>query len=466
MSKYRKIITDNGKNTPISATIKLDTEQYYDLTHHTHKMSDLINDVESEETVSYDDTQIREDFNNALSDLYNKVMGITDEDSTTVDEAYNTLKEVSKYIKEDGEAAAEMLDTIAAIEEALTSKVNTEEGKSLVPDTEIERLAKVDNYDDSEIKEAIESKVSYNKETAEADFVADHYIDTRCEPYFDATLNYFFANGFPVIIEQDPDDTTAVIAKWGFNKSTKIPNSSTVKIIGGGDGFITTKSYPHTKITVNSGNIKAAYGGCLLSGIVDVAEIIVNGGIINGIDCGPMSYDDARSTMKPSVVYNSNLVINNGSITVVYGGGYGEHSVTELSTVTVNGGSMQWLTAGCANGVARECFVEINGGTIKTYQSCNRGSVGTARVSLNDGTITNFYCGGEAADDVSGTIEEFECTISGGTITNFLAGTDGSTAKATGVDYVERAMSLDKISGTVTDGVITNISDELSIKLQ
>lgn len=160
MSKFPRIIMDETKNSPADMTAKMSIEDIHDILHHTHNISDLV----GSEDIGYDDSKIRKDFDEALDDLFNKIMGITDEDSTTVDEAYDTLKEVSKYIKEDGSAAAEIINNIAAIEkacttltEALNGKVDTVDGKSLVDDVEIERLSKVDNYDDTAIRELIKT---------------------------------------------------------------------------------------------------------------------------------------------------------------------------------------------------------------------------------------------------------------------------------------------------------------------
>lgn len=51
----------------------------------------------------------------ASDELYNKIMGITDEDGTTVNEAYDTLKEVAAYIASHGSVAAGFADDIAAL---------------------------------------------------------------------------------------------------------------------------------------------------------------------------------------------------------------------------------------------------------------------------------------------------------------------------------------------------------------
>ena len=42
-SKYNKIVMDNQENSPNSnMVVRLTLEQYYDLLHHTHKISDII----------------------------------------------------------------------------------------------------------------------------------------------------------------------------------------------------------------------------------------------------------------------------------------------------------------------------------------------------------------------------------------------------------------------------------------
>lgn len=54
----------------------------------------------------------------ACDDLYNKIMGKTDDD-TTIDEAYDTLKEVADWIDEHGEVAAGFTNDIAALKKAV-----------------------------------------------------------------------------------------------------------------------------------------------------------------------------------------------------------------------------------------------------------------------------------------------------------------------------------------------------------
>ena len=53
------------------------------------------------------------------TDLYNKIMGITEEDGATVSEAYDTLKEVAAWIDEHGDIAEGFLTDITALKTAV-----------------------------------------------------------------------------------------------------------------------------------------------------------------------------------------------------------------------------------------------------------------------------------------------------------------------------------------------------------
>lgn len=731
MHKYPKIIMDETKVTPNDMMAKITTEQYADILHHTHKVSDLIDDAsEKEEVVPYDDTELREllknkvdivegkslvddveierlagldnyddtelrkDLDEVVQDLYNKIMGITDEDSTTVDEAYDTLKEVSKYIKEDGSAAANILNDIKNILETLKNKVDVVEGKSLVDDAEIVRLAGLNNYDDAELRELLKNKVDavngksllddaeierlskltsyddteiknelsyittvnndkfstlnerifdleskerfeignlpegavvscqekeirvlcpantewtlhsnvgengnanmrymsfkayapkgavsfkegdrgvivdkmftfddsfagtdadgrnysicwlalasfdgnnwtyfgknssakkyigwdyvvewydadgkliatdsirinlsnedchlvndpyyvskltaamnelsnyddteikesikninqYDKETAKSDLVADNYIDMRGEPYFNEELNCFFANGVPVTVEEDPNNSNGVIIKWGVNGSVTIADSSKLYVYGGGDGYVTPKYIPRAKVTVNSGYVRCLYAGGCGNSVVDRAEVIINGGTVKNIMGGGRASDTRDNINRSSVVYDSSIVMNGGACDMLVGGSVGL-GITENVCIVVNDGTINsYLIAGGSNGAVENAYVTIKGGTVKLFQSTNRGYVTNVEFMITGGTVNNVYCGGETADDVDGTIKSFKCDIVGGYIENLAVGTDG-----------KEPMSIDKITGTINDGVVTNIPDELKNKLQ
>lgn len=66
----------------------------------------------------YTKTEADEATTKACNDLYNKILGKTDDD-TTIDEAYDTLKEVANWIDAHGEVAAAFTTDIAALKKAV-----------------------------------------------------------------------------------------------------------------------------------------------------------------------------------------------------------------------------------------------------------------------------------------------------------------------------------------------------------
>jgi hypothetical protein len=65
-------------------------------------LADLADEFKNYYTSSSTDDAIK----TAVDNLYNKIMGITAEDGTSVNEAYDTLKEVATWINEHGDIAA------------------------------------------------------------------------------------------------------------------------------------------------------------------------------------------------------------------------------------------------------------------------------------------------------------------------------------------------------------------------
>ena len=88
----------------------------------------------------------------------------------TIDDLYDITDtlENDKVDKEEGKSliSDEEIERLANVDnyddtevrESIDTKVDKEEGKSLISDSEIERLANVDNYDDTEVRELIDTK--------------------------------------------------------------------------------------------------------------------------------------------------------------------------------------------------------------------------------------------------------------------------------------------------------------------
>ncbi|MBR3889140.1 hypothetical protein IKJ53_01360, partial [bacterium] len=79
-----------------------------------------------------------------------------------VTNATSTQKGIIR-IATDEEVKSGVNNAVAVTPEQLFAKVDKQEGKSLISDTEIERLANVDNYDDTEIKTIVKEVESTSK---------------------------------------------------------------------------------------------------------------------------------------------------------------------------------------------------------------------------------------------------------------------------------------------------------------
>ena len=208
-------------------------------------------------------------------------------------------------------------------------------------------------------------------------------------------------------------------------------NGGTVQnLVGGGIGFTedTSSLVSNTKIIINSGNVtNAIVGGGYFYASVDTSNIEVNGGNIfsmqgGGIATGKISEKNYSVGTKDDAINSkcrvntANTIVNDGTIqSLLFGGGQG-YSFTGTANLTINGGDMSkaYVTAGGSNGYTGNCNVKINGGSIYLYQSVNRGSVDSAHVKLNSGSIEKFYVDGETEDStVTGVINTVNSNLIG-----------------------------------------------------
>ena len=95
---------------------------------------------------------------------------VLDNDGLSIDEKYLTILDaqdlatetyVRQYVEQVQLGGGIDPDTIAKLED-LEKKVDKEEGKSLVPNEEIEKLATLENYDDTELRALLANKAFAN----------------------------------------------------------------------------------------------------------------------------------------------------------------------------------------------------------------------------------------------------------------------------------------------------------------
>ena len=261
------------------------------------------------------------------------------------------------------------------------------------------------------------------------------------EPTYSADTGYvlngsqkcFFANGTPISIEERQDGQAGATIFWeDGTKNVNVPND--VNIFGGAHND--SNVYDSTKITMNGGTVKNIFGGGLHESHVAKAEIIVNAGTVTGSITGGganvlVNSDYCADSNLPAInsvttVADAYITVNNGTATMVYGGGEGM-SKTENTAVRINGGTFDYVTAGGSNGYTGNADLKITSGEISLVQSVNRGDLPVANMRITGGTINKLYVGGETEDtSVTGKIGKVSLDVTGGSVVNNLyIGTSG-----------------------------------------
>ena len=254
------------------------------------------------------------------------------------------------------------------------------------------------------------------------------------EPTYYGGQGAFFANGTPITIKQQEQNTviewnggsqivSSTVYVYGggredtdFESSSITMESGTVGYIYGG-GVSTIENQPakvtYVSIKIDGGTVsKEVFGGGRIYSEVDSTNITINNGDIKSI----YGAGEARSLIDGMVysagteddVINSknrvnkvDFVINDGiffSPTLrygaVFGGGRG-YGYTGKVNLTVNGGNLAetYITAGGDSDYVGDAEVLINGGNIQTFQSMYQGTVDKIKFSMFKGNITHLYLG-------------------------------------------------------------------------
>lgn len=281
---------------------------------------------------------------------------------------------------------------------------------------------------------------SYTK--TQAELLSD--VDNRLrhsEPYIHG--NELILNGYGAVIEKKDDSTnTAKYFMSGNPKSIDFPAG--YNIIGG----CLNDNCHSASIIVNSGNIKNIYGGADGDGSVSEVSIVLNGGTVVAV-CGAGA-PDLQETGKANHTGKVSIVVNNTDNTVmVYGGGYSYAAVGETEVI-INGGTLNYLTAGGSNGFTGNGKLIVHNGTITTVQAVNRGFVGAADILIDGGTVNALYAGvepdnGDVMTTATGTVGHTTMHLLGGTINGLYAGANNSVK-----DFDPTGI----VSGVYYDGVL------------
>lgn len=197
-----------------------------------------------------------------------------------------------------------------------------------------------------------------------------------------------------------------------------------------------------------------------------------------------------------STNYNTNIVVNKGTITNVYGGGEGNETYTPNVygdiLVTINNGNItNVFGANDESGMPKKSVkVVVNNGNIENvYGGGNKTSLTTSDVTINDGTINNTFGGSNESGDVNksnimingglltnvyggnnigGTTINSNVTLKGGTTTNAYGGGKLATTDTTNITVTDNAVITNTYGGgesadvstlsnvTINNGEITN----------
>ena len=280
----------------------------------------------------------------------------------------------------------------------------------------------------------------YFTEADKVEIVEAVLATQKNEPYFDEELNKFFACGVHINVFKAEEEGKLKIT-WLENGKAIVPEN--IDIFGGCASDDKAAYYPASTIAVYGGNIDSVIGGCFGNGYVGNTMVVVNGGKFNYICGGGMHWADKRA--HNNTVGRASVILNDAeNADCVTGGTPSGMSSIGASTVTVNGGTYGVVMAGGTNGYTGEGEIIVNGGTIRSVQAGNRGTLGNVKITVNDGTITNaVYAGvGDTA-----TFIKSELNILGGNVNKVAAGKYNGAA-----DY----NVAERVSGTYVEGVITD----------
>ena len=411
---------------------------------------------------NYDDSELRdminqlnnpennEGINNLTALLENKVDKMEGH-SLIADSEIERLAKVDNYNDEelrlalrgkvDNEVIEIVQDGINKLNKQIVNKVDKVDACSLIADSEIERLTKVDNYDDTEVRNLL-----LDDEPYEEDVFNKHYV---------------FACGHPVFAETINEELVITIGSHlNELKQIIVPKDVAAKtIIVGGFGTKNINKGRHlagTRIHVKNAELLAVHGGHLFGGSVGKSTVIVEDSkvteILGGGDAGKKlegHYSDKN------VVFESEVILNNvtGGL-LAYAGGGGHSSILGKGKIIVNNCEIQYIMPCGAAGMADQVELHINGGKYNYVNQVNRGVVFDSKVFMNAGSVENFYFGAETEDTTcDGVLHKGQIVLNGGTINNLKYGTN---------DGVE----LNSMNGVIRNTVVKNGNIDDLVKLE
>ena len=286
-------------------------------------------------------------------------------------------------------------------------------------DAEIERLADVDNYDDSELKERVDVLETINLES---------------KPYIDKN-GMLVLCGCPAVVrpntgkllDPDADETDVIVSVRFFNDSLdkfvfSADEFSKLRICMGygTEGVGTKRNIVETSLELyDLDKVFIIDGGSQVTGEIGTVNIIAERcNYIDGIQGARAMNGGERN-----IVHNFNIKVKDcGLIDTLFGGGNG-FAVVWNNHIEVENCNINYLIAGGSNGFVRKSEVILNGGNISVMQGVNRGILEEVKLVVNNGNVNKFYAAGDMEDaSVTGIQYKSIVELNGGQIENFAKG--------------------------------------------
>ena len=254
-----------------------------------------------------------------------------------------------------------------------------------------------------------------------------------------------FLNGHAAVISSVEANTNKASYFIG-SESVGIEFADDVLVFGGGKN----NSVHSSSIVLDSGHIRAVYGGSYGDGNCGVSSIIVNGGSCGEIYGGGYCLNTENAKGNHTGV--ANIVINNTDSKIsIYGGG--QNASVGQSDIRINNGLVQDVTAGGVKSLTSVGRVNIKNGVIDMIQSTCNGSVGFADIYILGGSVGTLYAGAEPTSDNDGSFGCAGLHILNGKVNNLATGHNNSS------EYIAEKV----VSGEYKARVIKNETDALKL---
>lgn len=263
----------------------------------------------------------------------------------------------------------------------------------------------------------------------------------------------FIAEGAAIVISPREDGVKGAKITWAEMVDGEVVEQSvnvSEKAIIFGGGHNQTEDIKKVNILMTGGSVAQIYGGSLHAGTVDVATIVINGGNVDFVMGGgaaflartncpdeinygkahPMNILDTDRKDATTIVNEANVIINDGKISSVFGGGE-SMSYTKDALVSINGGVVETVTGDGSNGYMDIATILVEGGKVVDLQAGNHGQLDKVQIEVSGGEVENLYVTTDCDNvtengvvkDVVGIVKNIEVDVrEDGKVKNLLPG--------------------------------------------